>query len=202
MAVLDGIDFGDDDHHGAPRHGRASWAGSGSSAGSVRSLPVLRTVSVLYIELIRGAPLYVLLLVSFVALGFLVPEGMRRPDNVARAIVVFTLFTAAYIAEIVRGGLQSLPKGQTEAAQALGLSPTKTTALDRAAPGAAQRHPGDRRPVHQPVQGHHARRRGDGAPRDPAGPRGALAQDAFQGQRLIPETLAFVMLCSGSGASR
>ena len=54
---------------------------------------------------------------------------METPGLVVRAIVVFTLFTAAYIAEIVRGGLQSLPRGQTEAAQALGLSPVKTTAL-------------------------------------------------------------------------
>ena len=46
-----------------------------------------------------------------------------------RAIVAMTLFTAAYVAEIVRGGLQSLPKGQTEAAQALGLSPVRTTIL-------------------------------------------------------------------------
>ena len=46
-----------------------------------------------------------------------------------RAIVALTLFTAAYVAEIVRGGLQSLPTGQTEAAQALGLSPIKTTSL-------------------------------------------------------------------------
>ena len=54
---------------------------------------------------------------------------METPGLVVRAIIVFTLFTAAYIAEIVRGGLQSLPRGQTEAAQALGLKPVKTTAL-------------------------------------------------------------------------
>ena len=68
-------------------------------------------------------PLYVLLLLAYLALGFFLPRGSRPTGLVVRAIVVFTLFTAAYVAEIVRGGLQSLPKGQTEAAQALGLSP-------------------------------------------------------------------------------
>ena len=56
------------------------------------------------------------------------PAATRRAWS-SRAIVAFTLFTAAYVAEIVRGGLQSLPRGQTEAAQALGLSPVRTTAL-------------------------------------------------------------------------
>src|SRR5690606_27408958 len=72
---------------------------------------------------------YVLLLVGAAALNFFFPPGVRPPEQVARAIVVFTVFAAAYIAEIIRGGLQSLPKGQTEAAQALGLTPTRTTAL-------------------------------------------------------------------------
>jgi general L-amino acid transport system permease protein len=80
------------------------------------------------IELVRGAPLYVLLLMANVALGFFVPQELA-PGKVVRAIVVFTIFTAAYVAEIVRGGLQSLPPGQEEAAKALGLSPTRTTFL-------------------------------------------------------------------------
>jgi general L-amino acid transport system permease protein len=97
--------------------------------GRRTKLPILRALSVAYIELFRGVPLYVLLLLSAIALGFFMPSEADPPGLVVRAIVVFTLFTAAYVAEIVRGGLQSVPTGQTEAAQALGLSPVRTTAL-------------------------------------------------------------------------
>jgi general L-amino acid transport system permease protein len=102
---------------------------AGFHIGRVSTLPLVRVVSVAYIEFFRGVPLYVLLLLGGIALGFFLPRGMETPGLVVRAIVVFTLFTAAYIAEIVRGGLQSLPRGQTEAAQALGLNPVKTTGL-------------------------------------------------------------------------
>jgi general L-amino acid transport system permease protein len=91
-------------------------------------LPLIRLLCTMYIEIIRGAPLYVLLLFANVALGFFVPEGLT-PTTPTRAIVVFTLFTAAYMAEIVRGGLQSVPRGQYEAARALGLSPPRQTFL-------------------------------------------------------------------------
>lgn len=96
--------------------------------GRRSSLPLVRVVSTVYIELVRGAPLFVLLLFANVALGFFVPEGLT-PSTPTRAIVVFTLFTAAYMAEIVRGGLQSVPRGQFEAAKALGLSPPRQTFL-------------------------------------------------------------------------
>jgi general L-amino acid transport system permease protein len=102
---------------------------AGFHIGRVSTLPLVRVVSVGYIEFFRGVPLYVLLLLGGIAIGFFLPRGMETPGLVVRAIVVFTLFTAAYIAEIVRGGLQSVPRGQTEAAQALGLKPVKTTAL-------------------------------------------------------------------------
>jgi general L-amino acid transport system permease protein len=97
--------------------------------GRRSKLPLLRAVSIAYIELFRGVPLFVLLLLSAIALGFFIPSWADPPGLVVRAVVVFTLFTAAYVAEIVRGGLQSLPKGQTEAAQALGLTPVRTTFL-------------------------------------------------------------------------
>jgi general L-amino acid transport system permease protein len=96
--------------------------------GRRSTLPLVRVVSTVYIELVRGAPLFVLLLFANVALGFFVPEGLT-PSTPTRAIIVFTLFTAAYMAEIVRGGLQSVPKGQFEAAKALGLSPPRQTFL-------------------------------------------------------------------------
>jgi general L-amino acid transport system permease protein len=101
----------------------------GYRIGRTSTLPLVRVVSIAYIEFFRGVPLYVLLLLGGIALGFFLPRGFETPGLVVRAIIVFTLFTAAYIAEIVRGGLQSLPRGQTEAAQALGLKPVKITGL-------------------------------------------------------------------------
>lgn len=96
--------------------------------GRKSTLPVVRLISTTYIELIRGAPLFVLLLLSGVALEFFVPPDLA-PGSIFRAVTVFTLFTAAYLAEIVRGGLQSIPKGQIEAGKALGLSTWKITVL-------------------------------------------------------------------------
>lgn len=96
--------------------------------GRRSTLPLVRVVATVYIEVVRGAPLFVLLLFANVALGFFLPEGWA-PSTPARAIAVFTIFTAAYMAEIVRGGLQSVPKGQFEAARALGLSPPRQTFL-------------------------------------------------------------------------
>jgi general L-amino acid transport system permease protein len=94
--------------------------------GRRSGLPLVRLVCTTYIELVRGAPLFVLLLLANVALGFFVPDTLA-PATSTRAIVVFTLFTAAYMAEIIRGGLQSIPRGQIEAAKAVGLSPIRQT---------------------------------------------------------------------------
>ena len=90
--------------------------------GRRSKLPLLKSLSIGYIEFVRGAPLYVLLLLANVSLEFFVPPALA-PSKTVRAVVTFTLFTAAYVAEIVRGGLQSVPRGQEEAAKALGLSP-------------------------------------------------------------------------------
>jgi general L-amino acid transport system permease protein len=94
--------------------------------GRRSTLPLVRVVCTTYIELVRGAPLFVLLLLANVALGFFVPDSLA-PSTSTRAIIVFTLFTAAYMAEIIRGGLQSVPRGQIEAAKAVGLSPARQT---------------------------------------------------------------------------
>lgn len=94
--------------------------------GRRSTLPLVRVVCTVYIEIIRGAPLFVLLLLANSALGFFVPSDLA-PSTSTRAIVVFTLFTAAYMAEIIRGGLQSVPRGQIEAAKAVGLSPARQT---------------------------------------------------------------------------
>ena len=92
--------------------------------GRRSGLPLVRLVCTTYIELLRGAPLFVLLLLANVALGFFVPDTLA-PATSTRAVVVFTFFTAAYMAEIIRGGLQSIPRGQIEAAKAVGLSPIR-----------------------------------------------------------------------------
>lgn len=88
--------------------------------GRRSSLPMVRTVSVTYIEFVRGVPLITLLLFGAFSIGFLVPRDLR-PSLVTRMLVAITLFEAAYVAEVVRGGLQAVPRGQVEAAQALGL---------------------------------------------------------------------------------
>jgi general L-amino acid transport system permease protein len=91
--------------------------------GRRSSLPALRLLSVGYIEGFRAVPLVALLFVSRYMVGFLFPTSVEPPSYLVRAVIVITLFEAAYIAEIVRGGLQSVPKGQAEAAQAIGLAP-------------------------------------------------------------------------------
>jgi general L-amino acid transport system permease protein len=95
--------------------------------GRRSSLAGVRTVSIGFIEFVRGVPLITLLLSANFFLGFFLPVGSDTPSLVGRAIVVITLFSGAYIAEIIRGGLQAVPKGQSEAAQALGLSPLQTS---------------------------------------------------------------------------
>jgi len=94
--------------------------------GRRSTLRLISAMSTLYIEIVRGAPLFVLLLLSNVALGFFVPASIA-PSKPVRAIITFAIFTAAYLAEIVRGGLQSIPRGQVEAAKSLGLSPWSQT---------------------------------------------------------------------------
>lgn len=87
------------------------------------SFPLIRPLAVGYIELVRGVPLISLLFMGQFALGFLFPPGANIPGPVPRAIIMITAFSAAYVAEVVRGGLQSVPSGQTEAGKAIGLSP-------------------------------------------------------------------------------
>jgi general L-amino acid transport system permease protein len=93
------------------------------------SFPLIRPLAVGYIELIRGVPLITLLFLGRFAYGFFLPPGTKAPGLIIRAIIMITLFTGAYVAEVVRGGLQSVPIGQTEGAMALGLSQMKLTRL-------------------------------------------------------------------------
>lgn len=89
-------------------------------------MPVIRGLCVGYIELIRGVPLISLLIMASVMLPLFLPEGMSI-DKLLRAEIAIIGFAAAYLAEVVRGGLQAIPRGQFEAAQALGLSYWKMT---------------------------------------------------------------------------
>ncbi len=89
--------------------------------GRASNLPIIRSVCVTYVEFIRGVPLITILFMSSVILPLFFPEGITF-DKLLRALIGITLFQAAYVAEIIRGGLQSIPTGQYEAADAIGLS--------------------------------------------------------------------------------
>ena len=84
-------------------------------------MPVVKTFSIVFIELWRGVPLITVLFMSSVMLPLVLPAGTNF-DKLLRALIGVALFTAAYMAETVRGGLQAIPKGQYEGAMALGLS--------------------------------------------------------------------------------
>ena len=89
--------------------------------GRRSKMQAVKTLCILYIELIRGVPLISLLFMSSVVFPLFLPEGVTI-NNILRAQVAIILFTAAYIAEVVRGGLQAIPRGQYEAADSIGLS--------------------------------------------------------------------------------
>jgi general L-amino acid transport system permease protein len=97
--------------------------------GRRSTLPGLRVVSVVYIEAFRAVPLVTLLFIGQDMVRLLFPSWLDPPSDLVRAVVAITLFEAAYIAEIVRGGLNAVPRGQIEAAQAVGLTPTKVQRL-------------------------------------------------------------------------
>ena len=96
--------------------------------GRRSNLPLIKGLCVGFIELIRGVPLISLLIMASVMLPLFLPTGVTF-DKFLRAQVAVILFAGAYIAEIIRGGLQSLPKGQFEAADAMGLNYVQKTAL-------------------------------------------------------------------------
>lgn len=89
--------------------------------GRTSTMPIFRLLSTAYIELVRGVPLITWLLVAFLMLPVALPQGIEL-GGVLRAIGAMTFFSAAYLAENVRGGLQSISTGQREASRALGMS--------------------------------------------------------------------------------
>lgn len=91
-------------------------------------MPVVKSFCVAFIELWRGVPLITVLFMASVMLPLFLPEGVSF-DKLLRALIGIILFQSAYMAEVVRGGLQAIPRGQYEAAEALGLSYWKTMGL-------------------------------------------------------------------------
>lgn len=89
--------------------------------GRRSDLPVIKAFCVLFIEIIRGVPLVALLFMASVMLPLFMPPGTSF-DKFLRALVGVSLFASAYMAEVIRGGLQAIPKGQYEGADSLGLS--------------------------------------------------------------------------------
>jgi len=88
--------------------------------GRQSNLPVVKGICVVFIEFVRGVPLITLLFVANVVLAYFLPPGTNF-DLILRVIIMITMFSAAYIAEVIRGGLAALPKGQYEGAESLGL---------------------------------------------------------------------------------
>jgi general L-amino acid transport system permease protein len=88
--------------------------------GRRSTMPVIRLLCVIFIEFIRGVPLITILFMGSTMFPFFMPEGIN-PDKLLRALIAVTLFSSAYMAEVVRGGLQAIPIGQYEGAMAVGL---------------------------------------------------------------------------------
>jgi general L-amino acid transport system permease protein len=168
--------------------------------GRRSSLPAIRMVSVGYVEAIRAVPLVTLLFLGQYMIGFMFPNTVDPPSFLVRAVIAITLFEAAYIAEIVRGGLQAVPRGQIEAAQAVGLSPVKVMRLVVL--------PQALRAVIPAMVGQFISLFKDTSLLAIVGffelldvANAVTQQDAFRGQGLRPLTLAFVGLIYWAGCS-
>jgi len=96
--------------------------------GRRSKMPVVKWFSIIFIEFWRGVPLITVLFMSSVMLPLFLSEG-SNVDKLIRALVAVVMFQSTYVAEVVRGGLQALPRGQYEAAESLGLSYWKTQGL-------------------------------------------------------------------------
>ena len=160
---------------GLPKVATTSWGGVlvtvvVASVGIVFSLPIgivlalgrrsrmpaVRLFSVIFIEFVRGVPLITVLFMASVMLPLFVPDTWS-PDKLLRALVGVSLFASAYMAEVVRAGLQAIPKGQYEAAIRGRPELLEDHAARHPAAGAEDHHPEHRQHHHRPVQGHHAR---------------------------------------------
>ena len=111
--------------------------------GRRSTMPVVKALCVSFIELVRGVPLVTVLFMASVMLPLFFPPGWTI-DRVMRALIGVSLFSGAYMAEVIRGGLQAIPKGQFEAADAHGARLLAEDAAGDPAAGAAPRDPGHR----------------------------------------------------------
>jgi general L-amino acid transport system permease protein len=168
--------------------------------GRRSSLPGIRVLSVAYVEGFRAVPLVTLLFLGQYMIGFMFPNTIDPPSFLVRAVIAITLFEAAYIAEIVRGGLQAVPRGQVEAAQAIGLPPVKVLRLIVL--------PQALRAVIPAMVGQFISLFKDTSLLAIVGffellevANAVTQQDAFRGQGLRPLTLAFVGLIYWAGCS-
>jgi general L-amino acid transport system permease protein len=107
----------------------ALFFGTILALGRRSEMPIVKSLSVVFIEFWRGVPLITVLFMSSVMLPLFLPPDMEPLDKLARAMIGIILFQSAYVAEVVRGGLQAIPKGQYEAAAAMGLSYWKSMFL-------------------------------------------------------------------------
>jgi len=118
--------------------------------GRCSNLPIVQTLCVTFIEFVRGVPLITVIFMANVMLPLFLPPD-TNVNVLLRVLVGTTAFQSAYMAEAVRGGLQAIPKGQSEAANALGLG------YWRIAASAAHSHPWHRQHVHRLLQGYDPR---------------------------------------------
>ena len=123
--------------------------------GRRSELPVVKWVSVAFIEFVRGVPLITVLFMASVMLPLFVPERLA-PDKLIRALIGVALFASAYMAEVVRGGLVAVPRGQYEAARVLGLTYWRMMGLGYSAASVAHHPAKHRQYLHRTVQGHDA----------------------------------------------
>ncbi len=121
--------------------------------GRRSTIPLIRIFSIAFIEFWRGVPLITVLFFATYMLPLFLP-GSFTIDGLVRVLIGIALFAGAYNAEVIRGGLQAIPRGQGEAASALGLSWWKTTALIVMPQALAPCHPRPRQQLHRFVQGH------------------------------------------------
>ena len=138
--------------------------------GRRSDLPVVRSASVVFIEFWRGVPLITVLFFATYMLPLFLP-GNWKIDGLLRVLIGVVLFSAAYLAEVVRGGLQAIPRGQFEGAMALGLGYWRMMGLVVLPQALRLVIPGHRQLVHRAVQGHDA-----GADRGDLRPARAVAR--------------------------
>ena len=121
--------------------------------GRRSTLPVVKALCVVFIEMVRGVPLITVLFMATKMLPLFMPNGLKIDDFLCVLIGV-ALFASAYMAEVIRGGLQAMPKGQYEGAIRSASATGQKMRLDHPAAGAEAGHSRHRQHLHRPLQGH------------------------------------------------